>query len=363
MDVSPGLFDVWATDVQPPIGSSVLSKDEISFVGAVRRLPKVELHIHVEGSLHFEHLRQWCVPGDLSSIAAARRFTNFEGFLKGWTRVVGLLDRKERFTAAAEAFVRGLSLSGVVWAEAFVSPPDVEAQSGGRVSFAKATRWWLEAFEEVSRPDVEVRLIVDFVRMYGPALAAARLSQLDLLRNSTGGHRLIGVGLGGPEAGYPLAPFGPVFERAREMGFLTVTHAGESVGAYDIAAALDIGVTRIGHAVSLASDRELIRRLVEAGVGVEFCPVSNLRTGVLSELAAYPLREWMDAGVRVAVGTDDPALMQTELALEFLCLRRAFGASLETVVALMRSAAEISSMNDAEMASFRARLAAQSGRS
>jgi adenosine deaminase len=177
-------------------------------------------------------------------------------------------------------------------------------------------------------PDVEVVLIADLVRNRGPVHGMRNLEEIAEVRDAG----VIGIGIGGAEYDFPPEPFGPVYERARALGFHTTAHAGEAAGAESVWGAVRaLRAERIGHGTRAEEDPALIDYLAERQIPLEMCPLSNVRTGVVPSLAQHPIRRYVEAGLLVTVNTDDPKMFGNSLAEEYAGLESVLGLSRETV--------------------------------
>lgn len=136
---------------------------------------------------------------------------------------------------------------------------------------------------------------------------------------------VVGIDLAGDEAAAPLAAYAELFRRAREGGLALSAHAGEAPGSGDLETALALGVDRLGHATLLGKRPELLAEVVRRRIPIEVNLTSNLRTGAAPSLAAHPVRSWFDAGVPIALSTDDPGLFAIDLPGEYLLLHRELG--------------------------------------
>lgn len=308
----------------------------------IERLPKVELHLHLEGAIPHDALWQLICKygGDPRSpsreaLADVFRYRSFPEFIETWLWKQGFLREYDDLELIAGAFARELVRQRIVYAEVFYSPSDV-ARHGlttGRVS--AAIRRGLDAVA-----GTEVALIADLVRDQGPAGAMHTLEEVAQVAAEAG---VVGVGLGGSEQRFPPAPFAPVFERARELGLHTTAHAGEAAGPESVWSAIrELRVERIGHGIRSIEDRRLVGYLAEQGIPLEICPGSNVATGVVPSLEAHPIRRLFDAGVLVTVNSDDPAMFGLTLAGEFEALERVHGFSPYAVLPLLLNAVQAS---------------------
>jgi adenosine deaminase len=288
------------------------------------RVPKVEIHLHLEGSIPHEAL--WAliqkyggdrtVP-DFEALVSRFRYTDFVHFLQIWEWKNRFLREYEDFTFAAEAVARDLAHQNIRYAEVFFSPPDFARHGLSTQRLTEAIRAGLARV-----PQVQVALVADLVRDFGPDKAAITLSEVREVRREG----VIGIGIGGSEQSYPPELFEDVFERARALGFRTSAHAGEAAGAESVKGAVySLRVDRIGHGTRALEDHLLLDLLVSRQIPVEMCPISNLRTGVVATIADHPIRILFDRGLLVTVNTDDPKMFGNSLAQEYRSLEADLG--------------------------------------
>jgi adenosine deaminase len=294
-------------------------------------MPKVQLHCHLEGTLHRERFRELARHHGVDigargtvPIEDAYRFADFAEFLLLFRDVASVLREPADFAALATDFAADMAAQNVRYAEVFVSPSvwtwfhhgiDVEA------TFAA-----MRAAFEIARADhgVDVSFICDLTRNFGAerALETARLA----VALQTYG--VIGVGLGGDEAKWPPGLFVQAFAYARERGLRTVAHAGEAAGADSVRHAVELlGAERIGHGVRAIEDRAVVELLARGAVALEICPTSNRLTGAAPAHLAHPMADLDAAGVRVTIDADDPALFGTTLVDEYAEVERTLGAA------------------------------------
>jgi adenosine deaminase len=279
------------------------------------RLPKVELHVHLEGAIPkatlWELVTKYGGDGAIKTredLERALVYRDFRGFLKMWVWMIGYLREYDDYTLIGEAVARDLARQKIRYVEGFFSPPDYR-----RSSARSATRHRSAAHGVNRVPSIEVALIADLVRDRGVEHARNLLERMGEVRN----HGVIGIGIGGWEPGFPPELFEATFERARALGFRTTAHAGEAAGAASVWGAVrTLGVDRVGHATRAAEDPELVKHLAARRVPLELCPLSNVRTGVIKSVEAHPLRQYFDAGIPVSLNTDDPLFFGNSLAME-----------------------------------------------
>ena len=292
-------------------------------------LPKVELHLHLEGAIPLEAL--WTLMGkyggdpevpDRAALAQRFAYQDFAHFLRVWNWKNQFIREVEDFTLIAEAVAHDLVIQNIRYVEAFYSSSDFARHGLAAQEITLAVR---EGLNRV--PEVEVALIADLVRNRGPEHGMRNLVEIAEVRDAG----VIGIGIGGSELEFPPEPFGPVYERARSLGLRTTAHAGEGAGAASIWGAVrDLHAERIGHGTRAEEDPALLSMLADSRIPVEMCPLSNVRTAIVPSLAKHPVRVYAEAGLLVTVNTDDPKMFGNCLAEEF--------AGLETVLGMSRSA-------------------------
>ncbi|MGD9347381.1 MAG: adenosine deaminase [Candidatus Aminicenantes bacterium] len=280
------------------------------------KLPKVELHVHLEGAIPhgalFDLIQKYggdpCLP-DVTALARRFEYKNFAQFIDTWSWKNQFLREKEDFSHIAELTAREMAHQNIRYAEMFFSP-SLFIRHGLEVQeIAHAVRKGLSRV-----PEIKISLVADLVRDYGPESEMTTLERL----NEVKGEGIIGIGIGGSEHEFPLKPFESLYAEARRMGFRTTVHAGEIAGPESIWDAIrHLHAERIGHGTSAHKDIELLDYLGEHKIPLELCPVSNVRTGVIPNIAEHPIREYFERGMIISVNTDDPTMFGTTLEKEY----------------------------------------------
>ncbi|MCE6951798.1 adenosine deaminase [Cereibacter sphaeroides] len=288
-------------------------------------LPKVELHLHLEGAAPPAFIRGLAQEKriDISGIFAADgsyAYTDFWHFLKVYEAATSVLTSPEDYHRLTLAVLEESAKSGVVYCETFLSPDFC----GGRD--LSAWREYLHAIEEAGTQaertmGVTLRGIVTPIRHFGPEKA----KQVALCAAETAGRFVVGFGLAGDEKVGKPRDFAWSFDMAREAGLRLTCHAGEWLGPDSIRDALrDLRVERIGHGVRAIEDLALVDELAENGVVLEVCPGSNIALGIYPGWRKHPIGELHRRGVKVTVSTDDPPFFHTTMAREYDRLAEAF---------------------------------------
>jgi len=269
--------------------------------------PKAELHLHLEGSIEAETLRELAPELSPEEIQAHYEFDSFLAFLRCFERITRQLRRPQDYALAARRLLERLERDKVRYAEI--------THSAGIVLWrGQDPEAVFEAIREAARGSaVEVRWILDAVRQFGVEHAA----QVAELAAAHAGEGVVAFGIGGDEARGPARDFAEVYRMARSRGLRLTAHAGETGGPDSIWAALEIGADRIGHGIRAIEDPVLVRHLANRQIPLEICLNSNLATGAVPSLEQHPVRRLFEAGVPITLNTDDPALFRTTLSQEF----------------------------------------------
>jgi adenosine deaminase/aminodeoxyfutalosine deaminase len=289
----------------------------------IRRLPKAELHLHLEGTITPATLvelsaRHDAAPLSLAKAKALYRFTDFTGFIEAFKAVTRLLTEPEDYELAAWRMIERLAAQGVVHAEVYISVGVIYMWRNYNPNCFEPIFAGLERARERGERELGLSLywIFDAVRHFTVEEAGVVFRKAAEMREQF--PSIIGIGLGGDERKAGSEPFRKVYAQAREAGLRLTNHAGETTGPEAIREALSIGSERIGHALSAIQDPALIAELKARSTPLELNPTSNVRTGVCPSFAKHPLRRYFDAGLMVTLNSDDPAFFGSDLANEYL---------------------------------------------
>jgi adenosine deaminase len=303
------------------------------------RLPKVELHLHIEGAIPRATLWELITKygGDATiktreDLDRALVYSDFRGFLKMWLWMIGYLREYDDYTLIGEAVARDLARQNIRYVEGFFSPPNYRRSKLDPQRVTEALRTGLNR-----ATSIEVALIADLVRDRGAEHARHLLERMGEVKSKG----VIGIGIGGFEPGFPPELFEATYERARAIGFRTTAHAGEAAGPASVWGAIrSLRVDRIGHATRAAEDPELVKHLADRRIPLELCPLSNVRTGVIKSIEAHPLRQYFDAGIPVTLNTDDPLFFGNSLAMELESAQRVHRFTRDEIRRLLLSSVE-----------------------
>lgn len=278
-------------------------------------LPKVELHLHLEGTispaqaatLTRRHGGDPAVAGTLERDGYPRRYRDFDHFLGTFLTASDLVRTPQDLHDVAAALAEDRRRQGVAYTEVTFT-----AATHVRAGMEPAAMWEALRTGLTTVPGARFGLIVDVVRDDG---AAGVERTVDLVEAADA--PIVGLGLSGTEGTAPEATFGLLRTAADRLGLGLSVHAGETGPAAHVRAAVEeLGADRIGHGIAAADDRALLEELAAAGVVLEVCPSSNIALGLVDTLEAHPLPRLRDAGVRVVVSSDDPPFFDTTLTAE-----------------------------------------------
>jgi aminodeoxyfutalosine deaminase len=274
-----------------------------------------ELHLHLEGAIQPETLREIDAALTLEEIARETSYSDFAGFIKSYVWVNRRLRSPADYAIAAKRLLEYLETQGVNYAEVTLSAGVVlwKKQDLGAVFDAVA--------REASGSRVGVRWILDATRQWG---AEAARPVFDFAAEHTR-DGVAAIGLGGFEAEGPAHWFRDLYAQARDRGLRLTCHAGETTGPQSVWDALDIGAERIGHGIRAIEDPRLLEHLRDRRIPLEVCITSNVRTGAVASLKQHPVKKLFDAGVPLILNTDDPALFECTLKGEYQLAESEFG--------------------------------------
>lgn len=315
----------------------------------IRRIPKAELHIHIEGSLEpelmFEIARRNGITLRYRSVDALRRayqFTDLQSFLDIYYEGAAVLRRERDFNEMTLAYLRRAAADNVRHAEIFFDP---QTHTGRGIAFATV----IDGISAALRAGpISSRLILCFLRHLSAESAMQTLEAALPYRD-----RIVAVGLDSAEAGNPPSKFAAIFARARQEGFLTVAHAGEEAGPSYIGEALALlRVSRIDHGVRCFEDPALVDDLVARRIPLTVCPLSNVKLGIFRSIQDHPLRTMLQRGIVATVNSDDPAYFGGYVVDNYLAVASALGLQEAEVRTLARNSFEASFLPDEEKKAY-----------
>ena len=312
------------------------------------RIPKAELHVHLEGTISRDAYQRIARRNGIEPIPPESLFAcdDFPTFLRSFLEAVKALREPHDFAELADEYLTRSADDGVHHVEFFLSPatqrrfiPTLDLKT------TLATVW--EACQRArATRGISSLIIFDMVRNLGEEEAMRDLDLAVACRD--GGIGIVGVGLGGDERNFPARDFQRAYARARELGFRRTVHAGEAAGAESIVDAVELlGAERIGHAVAARGNPEVLALLCDREVTVDACPTSNRITAALPPGEPHPLREFLGAGIAVTLNSDDPSFFRTSVSKEYEHAA-ALGCGVDEIASIARASFERSFLPETE---------------
>jgi adenine deaminase len=320
-------------------------------------MPKVELHLHIEGSLEPELMfalakrNNITIPfASVEEVRKAYDFSNLQDFLDIYYQGMNVLQQEQDFYDLTWAYLSRVHSQNVRHVEIFFDP---QGHTERGVAFETVLTGITRALAEAERVyGITSKLIMCFLRHLSEEAALATLEQALPHKD-----KLAGVGLDSSELGHPPAKFARVFTKAREAGLLVVAHAGEEGPPEYVHEALDIlKVDRIDHGNRSLEDAALVERIVAEGKALTVCPLSNLKLCVVKDLRQHPLRRMLQAGLKATVNSDDPAYFGGYMNENFRAITHALDLSREELLTLAANGIDACFIDDAAKAGLKSEL-------
>jgi adenosine deaminase len=319
----------------------------------LQKMPKAELHIHVEGSLEpdlmFKIARRNGVTLSYSSVeevTTAYQFNNLQSFLDIYYDAASVLQTEQDFYDMTWAYLQRCHDQNVVHTEVFFDP---QTHTDRGIEFEIVINGISRALTDGRQKlGVSSLLIMCFLRHLSAESAFDTLKEAIPFQE-----HIIGVGLDSSEVGYPPEIFQGVFERSLEEGFLTVAHAGEEGPPDYIWQALNLlKVKRIDHGVRCVEDPKLMSKLVDEQIPLTVCPLSNVRLRVFDQMLDHNILTMLQQGLKTTINSDDPAYFGGYLNENFFALYEDLDLNRQQAIQLARNSFEASFLADKEKQIF-----------
>lgn len=313
----------------------------------IQRLPKAELHLHIEGTLEPELMMKLAqrnsvaIPyASVDEIRSAYEFSDLQSFLDIYYAGAQVLLQEQDFYDLTWAYLERAAMDNVRHVEIFFDP---QTHTERGISFETVIDGISHALQDgESKLEITSELIMCFLRHLSAADAMTTLQEALPHKR-----QIRAVGLDSSELGHPPAKFAEVFERARQEGYLTVAHAGEEGPPEYIREALDIlKVERIDHGVRCLEDPALVERLAREQIPLTVCPLSNIKLRVFDTLEEHNLKKLLDAGLCATINSDDPAYFGGYIGENFLQTQQALNLSAGEIFTLTRNSFTASFLSD-----------------
>ena len=325
--------------------------NRLSFENFITKMPKVELHVHLEGSVRPDTLielakrHQVALPADdVEGLRKWYTFRDFDHFIEIYMTISSCLRTAEDIELIAREFLIGQAEQNIVYSEITFTPFNqyYNNQLGfhEQMDAVNRARAWGE--KELG---VRMGIIMDIPRLARPE-SGMMIADWAIERYGDG---LIALGLGGPEIDNPPEKFQVAFDRVRAVGLPCILHAGETVGPPSIWSAIRVAETkRIGHGVRAIEDPQLVEYLRKTQIPLEVCPTSNICLKVYPSLEEHCLPDLMSQGLYVTISSDDPPMFNTTLTNEYLVCQKTFGWDINTIEHLVLNAVDVTLLREKE---------------
>ena len=304
----------------------------------------IDLHAHLDGAITVDIAKKLAkiqgtrLPAEDDEtlkklIQVPDNCTSLNDFLKCFDLPCSLLQTKESIAEAVYLVLEDMRKDGVIYAELMFAPQLHTANGLTQEEVVQA------ALKGLKRAEIPANLLLCIMR--GEGNEAENEITLELAHKylvEDGG--VVGLNLAGAEALFPTENYRKIFAKAREWKIPFSIHAGEAAGADSVRTAIEMGASRIGHGVRAKEDADLLKLIVERKIPVEMCPTSNRQTKAVEDMNEYPLMEYLNAGIKVTINTDDPAIEGTKLSEEFCYMEKNFGLTKEQEKVILENAVE-----------------------
>ncbi|EKO3454823.1 adenosine deaminase [Vibrio fluvialis] len=323
----------------------------------IQQLPKVELHLHIEGSLEPELMfdlaqrNQIAIPfSSPDEVRAAYQFSNLQSFLDIYYQGANVLIHEQDFFDLTWAYLLRCQQDNVMHTEIFFDPQTHTARG---IAFETVINGITQALEKGQQElGISSQLIMCFLRHLSEADAMHTLQQALPYKD-----KIVGVGLDSSEQGHPPEKFQQVFRQAREAGFIAVAHAGEEGPALNIRNAIDLlGVQRVDHGVRCVEDAALVQELKQTRMPLTVCPLSNLKLKVFTEMEQHNIVDLLRQGLCVTINSDDPAYFGGYMTDNFMAVADAHPMSHQELAQFTLNAIEASFISAEDKARMSAKV-------
>lgn len=307
----------------------------------IKKLPKAELHCHLDGSLPLELLaklarEEGVFDGQAQQLrrlaTAPEDCRSLEQYLRCFDLPVACMQREKYLELSAQSLLAQAAADGVIYLEARFAPT-LHCREG--LSLEQVTASVLRGLEKGKKAyGVEYGLILCIMRHEEEEKGFAVLETAEKFL----GKGVAALDLAGAEAAFPVERFAAVFRAAADRGIPFTIHAGEAAGPESVKKALELGARRIGHGLAAAKDPGLMRELAAREIVLELCPSSNLQTRAAKSWESYPLRKFLQEGIPVTVNTDNRTVTGTTMTRELSLVQQKLGLTAQEIRSLCRQA-------------------------
>jgi len=309
----------------------------------IEQLPKVELHLHIEGSLEPELMFELANRNkiklpftNVEEVKEAYQFSNLQDFLDIYYAGCNVLITEQDFYDLAFAYYKKANEQNIIHTEIFFDP---QSHTDRGIAIETVVNGLRKAMKDAEKEfGITSHLILSFLRHLSEEEAIKTLNSVKNMKDE-----FIAVGLDSSEVGNPPQKFEKVYKMAAEQGFLKVTHAGEEGPAQYIWDSLSfLNIDRLDHGNRSMDDEKLLEELKNRKMGLTLCPLSNLKLQVVKDLRNHPVKKMLNLGIKATVNSDDPAYFGGYMNENFIAIQKALDLSKEDLITLTNNAIDVS---------------------
>ncbi|MCG7497962.1 adenosine deaminase [Vibrio sp. Of7-15] len=315
----------------------------------IQQLPKIELHLHIEGTLEPELMFQLAERNGIAlpfqsieQVRAAYQFTDLQSFLDIYYQGANVLQTEQDFYDLTWAYLLRCQQDNVIHCEIFFDP---QTHTDRGIAFRTVINGIERALEDGKKKlSISSQIIMCFLRHLSEEAAFHTLEQALPYRD-----KIVAVGLDSSEQGHPPEKFERVFQQAVKHGFLAVAHAGEEGSASSISDAMELlKISRIDHGVRCSEDEQLVAKLAQLRMPLTVCPLSNIKLCVFDTMEQHNIVDLLDKGLCVTINSDDPAYFGGYMTDNFLAVANAHSLTQQQLAQFSFNAIEASFLEHAE---------------
>ena len=313
----------------------------------IQKLPKIDLHCHLDGSLSLACVRNLLGRNvKLEELQVAADCKDLTEYLKKFELPLEGLQTSESLKAGAYDFIRDVASENVRYVEVRFAPL---LSTNGGLSMEEVIESVLDGLKlGKERFGVESNIIACLMRHQS---AEDNLKVIRTARSYLG-NGLCAIDLAGDESTYPMSNFVELFNYAKSIGLPFTIHAGEQGSVQNVLEAVNCGAKRIGHGIALTQNQDAQKILIANNIGIEMCPISNQQTKSVSDLSKYPIKEFLNNGLLVTLNTDNRMVSNTSISKEIRFVQTNFDVTDEEIVTMMNNALKVSFATDAQKQHF-----------
>ena len=307
----------------------------------IMKLPKVELHCHLDGSLSREFVeKRLGRQVGKEELSVSNDCTSLAEYLEKFDLPGQCLQDEEGLEEAGYDVLRSMKQENVIYSEIRFAPLLSETDDMNCNKVIEAVLRGLERGKKEF--GIDFGLIVCAMRHHSEEM------NWRMIRTAREylGSGVCAADLAGAEALYPMSEFMDIFTETKKMGMPFTLHAGECGNPQNVIDSINVGAGRIGHGIAMRGNQEIRKMVKKAGIGIEMCPISNLQTKSVNSMAEYPMREFLDAGLKVSVNTDNRTVSNTSLTKELEFIQKNYGIRDEEILQMMKNAIDTAFADD-----------------